>query len=250
MPPQAVLARAGFPRMRCVCAYSTSLMQPTMARTLDDNFPRDSLVEVAHDFYARGWMLGTAGNLSAREDGDHFWITASGKPKGRLDEHDFVLVRVSDGKVVHHLCADSRPSAETEIHRVLYQLFPEARACLHGHGVEACLAAAQAERHATGLSLAPIEMIKGFGIWEQNPDVVLPLFDNSLDVYRIAMSIHERFSQQHPALTALMVRSHGPTVWGASIQQAYDRFELLDFILRYQGAARLRGAGLGSGAHL
>ena len=31
-----------------------------------------------------------------------------------------------------------------------------------------------------------------------------------------------------------MMRSHGPTVWGAGLQQAYDRFEILKYILRYQ----------------
>jgi ribulose-5-phosphate 4-epimerase/fuculose-1-phosphate aldolase len=36
-----------------------------VARTLDDLPPRTALTEIAHDFHARGWMLGTAGNLSA-----------------------------------------------------------------------------------------------------------------------------------------------------------------------------------------
>jgi len=48
---------------------------------LDDLPPRAALVEIARDFHARGWMAGTAGNLSAREDDEHFWITASGRPK-------------------------------------------------------------------------------------------------------------------------------------------------------------------------
>ena len=56
-----------------------------MANSLDELHPRAALVEIARDFHARGWMAGTAGNLSAREDENHFWITASGKPKGRLD---------------------------------------------------------------------------------------------------------------------------------------------------------------------
>ena len=64
-----------------------------MANSLDELHPRAALVMIACDFHARGWMAGTAGNLSAREDDNHFWITASGKPKGRLDERDFLLVR-------------------------------------------------------------------------------------------------------------------------------------------------------------
>ncbi|MEK6551542.1 MAG: class II aldolase/adducin family protein, partial [Pseudomonadota bacterium] len=114
-----------------------------MASTLDDLPPRAALVEIARDFHARGWMAGTAGNLSAREDDGHFWITASGKPKGRLDENDFLLVRVKDGAVVEKRVATDKPSAETTIHAALYRRFPEARAVLHGHSVEAMLAASR-----------------------------------------------------------------------------------------------------------
>lgn len=209
-----------------------------MAGSLDDLPPRAALVEIARDFHARGWMAGTAGNLSAREDDGHFWITVSGWPKGRLDELDFLLVRVHDGEIVERLRPENKPSAETAIHRALYGLFPDARACLHGHSIDACLAADRAKPGAKSLRLAPIEMLKGFGIWQQNPKVDLPLFENVLDVSRIAADIRRRFVKTAPAVSALMVRSHGPTVWGASRQEAYNRFEILEFILRYQARAR------------
>jgi len=209
-----------------------------MAHTLDDIPPRAALVQIARDFHARGWMAGTAGNLSARADDGHFWITASGKPKGRLEENDFLLVRVQDGEVVERGRAEDKPSAETSIHRAVYELFPAARACLHGHIVEAILAADRARKGARSLRLAPIEMIKGFDIWQQSPKADLPLFENVLDVGRIADDIRKRFRKTAPAVTALMIRSHGPTVWGASLQQAYNRFEVLEFILRYQAHAR------------
>jgi methylthioribulose-1-phosphate dehydratase len=209
-----------------------------MARSLDDLQPRAALVAIARDFHARGWMAGTSGNLSARADEAHFWITASGKPKGRLEENDFLLVRIKDGEVIERGCAADKPSAETAIHRAIYELFPSARACLHGHIPEALLAADRARKGARSLRLAPIEMIKGFDIWRQNPKADLPLFENILDVGRIADDIRKRFRRTAPAVSALMVRAHGPTVWGASLQQAYNRFEVLEFILRYQALAR------------
>jgi methylthioribulose-1-phosphate dehydratase len=211
-----------------------------MARTLDDLPPRAALAEIARDFHARGWMAGTAGNLSARADDDHFWITASGMPKGRLDELDFLLVRVQDGEVVERVRPDNKPSAETSIHCALYALFPGARACLHGHVVQAAIAADRAKKGARSLRLPAIEMIKGFDIWQQNPKVELPLFENHLDVAKIAADIEKRFKKSKPAVTALMVRAHGPTVWGAGLQEAYNRFEILEYLLRYQAQARAR----------
>jgi methylthioribulose-1-phosphate dehydratase len=209
-----------------------------MAHSLDDLPVRAALVEIARDFHARGWMSGTAGNLSARADDGHFWITASGKPKGRLDENDFLLIRANDGTVVEKRRADDKPSAETTIHAALYRLFPDAHACLHGHSVEGVRATRRAKKGAKVMRLPPIEMVKGFDIWQQNPKVDLPMFGNVLDVNRIAAEIENRFKKTAPALTALMVRDHGPTVWGASVQEAYNRFEILDFLLRCAAVPR------------
>lgn len=211
-----------------------------MARTFDVLPARAALVEIAHDFHARGWMSGTAGNLSARADAEHFWVTASGRPKGRLQENDFLLVRIADGAVVEHAAPGNKPSAETAIHRSVYSLFPSAQACLHGHSVDSSLVSERVPRSAKTLRLPAIEMLKGFDIWQQNPKVDLPLFENILDVAKIAVEINKRFTKKPPALSALMVRGHGATVWGDSLQQAYNRFECMEFILSYVARARMR----------
>lgn len=204
-----------------------------MAHLLDELAPRAALVEIARDFHARGWMAGTAGNLSARADPEHFWITASGLPKGRLDEGDFVLVRVKDGAVVERGCGGHTPSAESAIHAAIYASFPHAHACLHGHSVAACLATARTRPAARMLRLPALEMLKGLGVWEQNVRVDLPLFKNHAEVARIAREVRKRFAGTRPPLDALLVRDHGPTVWGAGPQEAYNRFEVLDFLLSY-----------------
>lgn len=207
-----------------------------MAQSWDDLPPRRALAEIARDFHARGWMPGTAGNLSALDadapgDRPAFWITASGKPKGRLCEDDFLLVNIDRGEVQERREARAQPSAETAIHRVIYRLFPTARACLHVHTVDACIAGERCPADAQALALPPLEIIKGFDIWEQSPRVALPLFPNLLAVARIADEIEARFRAQPPQLTALLIRGHGATVWGASVQQAYDRVECLEFLL-------------------
>lgn len=196
-------------------------------------------MEIARDFHARGWMLGTAGNLSVRVDPEHFWITASGKPKGRLEAGDFLLVRVADGEVAEAAQTGNRPSAETAIHRVLYARFPDAGACLHGHSIEAVLAAERAGKGEKALRLPPVEMLKGFNLWQQNPRADLALFENHLDVAKVARDVAARFRKRPPALTAMMIRGHGATVWGPGLQVAYNRYECLEFILGV--LARRRG---------
>ncbi|MEJ2346286.1 MAG: methylthioribulose 1-phosphate dehydratase [Gammaproteobacteria bacterium] len=202
-----------------------------MASLLDDLPTLTALVEIARDFHRRGWMAGTAGNLSARTTTGRFCITASGKPKGRLDEGDFVEIDIATGAVAQRHEPRAQPSAEAAIHRALYRLFPRARACLHVHTVDATLAALAAPPDAVELPLPSMEMVKGLGIWEQDPKVALALFDNLADVAAIADEVEARFTAHTPRMPALMIRHHGVTVWGDGIQQAYDRLECLEFVL-------------------
>lgn len=206
-----------------------------MASHVDQIPTREALAATARDFHQRGWMAGTAGNLSARSDQDRacFWITSSGLPKGLLDADDLILVDISNGEVQQRLREDARPSAETAIHQAIYTLFPSAQACFHIHSVDACLATARIGPEITSMALPPLEMVKGLGIWEESPQVALPLFDNRLDVPLIANEIHSRFSVEPPQVPALMIRNHGITVWGETLQQTYNRVEIVEFIMSY-----------------
>jgi methylthioribulose-1-phosphate dehydratase len=70
--------------------------------------------------------------------------------------------------------------------------------------------------------------------------VDLPLFENSLDVAKIAAEIGKQLQKNPPALDALMIRGHGATVWGRCLQEAYNRFECLEFVLSVVARARAR----------
>ncbi len=206
-----------------------------MAKTLDHLPQHEGLATIGRTFYQRGWMAGTAGNLSARDkrESNRFWITASGLPKGCLESTDLVQICIDDGHVLHRGHESAHPSAESSIHRTIYRLFPDANACLHIHSIDACIATQRATIDANQLRLPPLEMLKGVGIWEQNPDAALALFDNLPDVPAIAREIEIRFRETPPAIPALMIRNHGITVWGDSLQQAYNRVEIIEFIMSY-----------------
>ncbi|MGF1677219.1 MAG: methylthioribulose 1-phosphate dehydratase [Rivularia sp. (in: cyanobacteria)] len=198
--------------------------------------PRIELVNAASRFYQQGWMVGTAGNLSTRLPDGSFWITASGCLKGELTLDDFVRV-YSDGRL--ESSANLKPSAETCIHQCIYTLFPEAQACYHVHSVEANLVSGLAE---TGkLPLPSLEMLKGLGIWEENPCCLMSVFHNSLQVERIADEIKERFENHPPKIPALLIRNHGVTVWAESTVQARNFIEILEYVFRYMVAARKMG---------
>ncbi|MEA5541973.1 methylthioribulose 1-phosphate dehydratase [Limnoraphis robusta Tam1] len=200
--------------------------------------PRQDLITASRQFYQLGWMAGTAGNLSARVEDGSFWITASGKQKGKLTEEDFVRVSLQ-GEVIENPNLKNRPSAETSIHQAVYSLFPDAKACYHVHSVEAKLVTNFTE--GDHLNLPPIEMLKGLGVWEEHPKVVMPVFKNHLEVSKIAEEIGDRFKQSKPDVPALLIRNHGVTVWANSAFDAENYIELTEYIFRYIVAARQVG---------
>ena len=198
---------------------------------------RESLIYAARHFYQQGWMVGTAGNLSARLPDDSFWITASGRPKGALTPIDFVRVNL-EGQVLEKPNPHFRPSAETSIHQTIYKCFPEAKACYHVHSVEANLVSNFTEKNE--LLLPPLEMLKGLGIWEENPLVEMPIFVNYLEVKKIADEISDRFLNHAPKVPALLIRNHGVTVWADSPESAYHYIEIVEYIFRYMMATPLQ----------
>ncbi|MGL5876254.1 MAG: methylthioribulose 1-phosphate dehydratase [Xenococcaceae cyanobacterium] len=200
--------------------------------------PRFELIDAARYFYRQDWMVGTAGNLSARHADDSFWITASGKAKGELSTRDFVCVAL-DGTILERASANIKPSAETIIHQAIYSLFPAAQACYHVHSIEANLVSHFTEKD--DLPLPPLEMVKGLGVWEENPQVTIPVFENYLEVPQIAAEVSDRFSTQLPQVPALLIRNHGVTVWADSLTSARNYVELIEYIFRYMVAARQAG---------
>ncbi|NMF65001.1 methylthioribulose 1-phosphate dehydratase [Brasilonema octagenarum] len=204
--------------------------------------PRLELICAARHFYQQGWMVGTSGNLSVRLPDHSFWITASGQCKGELELGDFVRIYPNGtacpegSRRVEKPSPDVKPSAETAIHQVLYALFPEATSCYHVHSVEANLVS----RFVKGdtLPLPPLEMLKGLGVWEENPDCAMSIFDNHLQVSCIVDEIKERFRTSPPQLRALLIRDHGVTIWAPSAKTARNDIELVEYIFRYMVAAR------------
>lgn len=92
---------------------------------------RDELAAAGRQAVAAGLVLGSGGNLSARDPGaDAVWVTASGTWLDRLTAEDFSLVSIADGTV---LDGHPRPSSEAQLHLHSYRARPDANALIHLH---------------------------------------------------------------------------------------------------------------------
>jgi 3-dehydro-4-phosphotetronate decarboxylase len=92
---------------------------------------RDLLVDLAGSLFARGFSVGSAGNISVRLD-DGYLITPTNSSLGRLDAAR--ISRLDPG--FQHIGGD-RPSKEVFMHRAFYQARGDAGAVVHLHSTMA-----------------------------------------------------------------------------------------------------------------
>ncbi len=188
---------------------------------------------LAARYHSAGWMLGTAGNLSARflgSDGTHrAVITASGCDKGRLGDEDFV--EVDEGGALVAAGPGRRASAETSIHVAIYRSLPAVAAVHHVHTVASTLAR-PADGHVPGeIRFRDLEMIKGWGLWEPGFEACLPVFANHPKVPDIARDLAEWLREPRP-VPAMLIAGHGLTAWGESLDATLRHVEITEFMCR------------------
>lgn len=191
------------------------------------------LTELSHVYYERQWMFATAGNVSVR-DGGSFWITASGKHKGKLTPNDFVQMDITTGDWTA-LKPPDKPSLEASIHRAIYEADPKIQAALHVHTLESNLLSYDfpADKTYVEVPIPPIEILKAYGIWEEKPTLTMPVFYNHLDVKKIAEQMRSFFRERGlPRVPFVLVEGHGPTVWGESLEAANRHLEATHFLFQ------------------
>lgn len=197
----------------------------------------ETLARMSREFYRRGWMWGTSGNLSVKiqDDPRYFAITASGVSKGELTEQDIVVVEAGNGgpfSVRPVVPTKTKPSAEASIHAAIYDGVPKAGAVFHVHTISSTLIS-DAEKEVEGpnfLHIPPYEMTKGWGIPHAS-ETSVPLFHNWPEVDRISAEV-KRYLISPPLVPVLIVRGHGVTVWGKDMEQAKNHLEIAEFLFQ------------------
>jgi len=198
----------------------------------------DELCATASGFYARGWMLGTSGNLSAVLDREplRLAITASGVDKGRLGPEQILCVD-AEGSV---LGSAARASDETRVHLALIRA-TGAGAVLHTHSIWNNLAA---ERGRAGGAcwLDGHEMLKGLsGVRSHEHRERIPVLANTQDYAALAAAVGQALAET-PAAHALLLHRHGLYAWGDGLQEARRHVEILEFLFEFTGRLAMSGA--------
>ncbi len=174
---------------------------------------RHEMVSLGASFYARGYSVGSAGNMSARLADGTILTTPTNSCLGRLDAERLSKVSL-DGT---QLSGDPM-SKEIPFHLALYRRRPDCNAVVHLHST-----------YLTALSclsdVDPQEVIRPFTpyyVMRIGQMPLLPYFKPG------SVRIAEELSRRADEANSFLLANHGPVVLGSSLTDAVNSMEELE----------------------
>lgn len=185
--------------------------------------PRDQLVAIMNRIYHNEMTTLSGGNLSIKDDNGDIWITPSGIDKGKLTAKDIMCVH-ADGRIE----GPHTPSVEYPFHRAIYAGRPDLRGIVHAH--PPALVSFSIVRRIPDTSIIPqarrVCGPVGFAPY------ALPGSES------LGENIAATFAQ---GFNVVLLENHGIAAGGASLLEAFQRLETLDFCARTLIRARTLG---------
>ena len=183
---------------------------------------RTALVDFGRQMSERGLVTGTAGNISIRTGPQTVAITPSAIPYDAIEVSDTCLMSLDHGLLDGH----REPSSEWPMHRAIYRTSP-AEAVVHTHSP-----------WATALSSLVDEMPAiHYYILRLGGETVRVAPFRPFGSQELADAVAEALADRNTAL----LQSHGAVSHGETLQQAFDRAELLEWLSMVYLRARAAG---------
>jgi len=172
---------------------------------------RRKIVEISKRLYNRGLVAGAGGNVSVRKPGAReVFMTPSGICKGYLKVSDIIKVDL-DGNVLE---GNLEPTSETYMHTAIYKVRSDVNAVVHAHPPV-----------STGFACARVSL--DYPIF---PDSIAMVGDIAMVEYitPTTKKLANKVAEYAKSYDALLLTNHGTITLGASLEQAYQRTEILE----------------------
>lgn len=190
---------------------------------------REAAAQASRAIADAGLVLLTFGNASAVDRAQGvFAIKPSGIPCATVRAEQCVVVALEDGRIV---AGDLRPSSDEPTHRLLYQRFEDIGGVVHTHSPHAT-AWAQAGRAIPCLGTTHADFFRG------SVPVTRALTNAEVAgayEWNTGLAIAELYGEGalDPAeAPGVLVRSHGPFVWGQDAADAAAQAEAVETLAR------------------
>jgi ribulose-5-phosphate 4-epimerase/fuculose-1-phosphate aldolase len=174
---------------------------------------RDSIASLAASLFARGFSVGSAGNISARLD-DGYLITPTNSCLGRLDPARIAKLDAQ----FRHLDGDP-PSKEVFMHRAFYRARAQAGAVVHLHSTMATAIACLPDVDARN----PIPPLTPYFVMRVGRTMPVVRYFRPGDP-DMEPAIHAAAQDAR----AVLLANHGPVVSGATLEDAVYAAEELE----------------------
>ncbi|MDI3412401.1 methylthioribulose 1-phosphate dehydratase [Bacillus sonorensis] len=186
------------------------------------------LAEVKRELAARDWFPATSGNLSIKVSDDplRFFVTASGKDKRKETDEDFLLVDeegMLDGKRSYPEAVGRNASSYVCLQK------NKCCCCLHVHTIDNNVIS-ELYGQEKQVSFRGQEIIKALGYWEENAEVTVPIIENTAHIPDLAADFAAHLTKDSGAV---LIRSHGITVWGRTAFEAKRMLEAYEFLFSW-----------------
>ncbi len=175
--------------------------------------PRDEIMQTMERIYRYRMTTTSGGNLSIR-DGENVWITPARIDKGSLRRDDIVSVARSGDVTGPH-----RPSSEFPFHQSIYDRRPDFGGIVHAHPVALVAFSIAGQVPNTALFPQARHVCGKVGFAPYALPGSQQLADNIANAFEDSVS-------------AVVLENHGVVVGGSTLQDAYQRFETLEFLAK------------------
>ncbi len=181
---------------------------------------RAHLAEVAVRLHQNGWVANHDGNVSLRLASGRYLATPTATSKAAVRADNLIVVDDSGARV----SGSGKPFSEINLHLTVYRLRADVRAVVHAH-----------PRAATAFAVAGLALDRPFiaeAVVSLGPSI--PLVPFALPGAAAAEAIAP-FVREHDAV---LLGNHGVLTWGADLEQAYLRMELVEHLAAIASLAR------------
>ncbi|TVY78192.1 Methylthioribulose-1-phosphate dehydratase [Lachnellula suecica] len=223
-----------------------------LIKSTDSQHPANLIPELCCKFWTLGWVTGTGGGASIRND-DLVYLAPSGVQKELMQPEDIYVLALSQQvdpkqRIYMRSPPSFKPSQCTPLFIAAFTK-RNAGCCIHTHSQWAVLLTLLLETEkSTMFEINNIEQIKGFGKGFQkqgnlgyHDTLRIPVIENTPYEEDLTESLEEAMDK-YPDTYAVLVRRHGVYVWGETVHKAKTQCESLDYL--FQLAVEMKKLGL------
>lgn len=212
------------------CSAGADDNSDSLVISLDPEHPANLICELCKLFYNNGWVTGTGGGISIRNE-DQIYLAPSGVQKERIVPLNIFVMSLLNQEYIRRPI-NLKPSACTPLFMAAYTM-RDAGACIHTHSQNAVMCTLLFDKV---FEISSIEQIKALpkvtekgNMWYSDK-LVIPIIENTEKEEDLEASLKEAI-KQYPTTTAVLVRRHGIYVWGETVWKAKVYNEAIDYLL-------------------